>query len=196
MRNILKIMRDRKIVGILGVAGLIWSSTWVFSSLRIALNTVFQVEKGRGMIGGAGIDLLMIFLAGIFLVASMAVSSAVTFIQGFHFNFLLDLGPLLRFLLKYVIPFFFSFWMFFLVYKIVPNKSGSFKSAFQAACFTSILWEAAKQFFGWYVLHLGRFSMLYGSLSTLAIFFLWLYYSSVILILGGEVAFLLEKEKD
>jgi membrane protein len=57
------------------------------------------------------------------------------------------------------------------------------------------LWEVAKQLFGWYVLHLGRFSIIYGSLSALAIFFLWIYYSSVILILGGEVAFLLEKER-
>jgi len=50
--------------------------------------------------------------------------------------------------------------------------------------------------FGWYVLHLGRFSMVYGSLSTLAVFFLWIYYSSAILILGEEVAFLLEKKND
>ena len=53
--------------------------------------------------------------------------------------------------------------------------------------------EVSKQLFGWYVLHLGRFSAVYGSLSTLAIFFLWFYYSSAILLLGGEVAFLLEK---
>ena len=38
--------------------------------------------------------------------------------------------------------------------------------------------------------------MVYGSLSTLIIFFLWVYYSSVILILGGEVAFLLEKGEE
>jgi uncharacterized BrkB/YihY/UPF0761 family membrane protein len=37
--------------------------------------------------------------------------------------------------------------------------------------------------------------MVYGSLSTLAIFFLFVYYSSAILILGGEIAFLLEKRR-
>jgi uncharacterized BrkB/YihY/UPF0761 family membrane protein len=36
--------------------------------------------------------------------------------------------------------------------------------------------------------------MIYGSLSALVIFFLWIYYSSVILLLGGEVAFVLEKK--
>jgi uncharacterized BrkB/YihY/UPF0761 family membrane protein len=52
MRNILRITWDRKIVGMIGMGGLIWTSTWVFSSLRIALNIVFQTEKGRGIFLG------------------------------------------------------------------------------------------------------------------------------------------------
>lgn len=193
MKNMLAIIRDRKIVGILGLGGLIWASTWVFSSLRIALNTVFQVQKGRKFLRGKAIDLFMILLAEVFLLVSMALTSLVTFIQSYRFSFFGDIGPVTRFGLKYLIPFFFTFWMFFLVYKIVPNKKVHFKPAFQAAVFASLLWEIAKQLFGWYVLHLGRFSVIYGSLGTLAIFFFWVYYSSAILILGGEVAFLLEK---
>jgi YihY family inner membrane protein len=67
MRNISRIIRDRKIVGILGIGGLIWTSTWVISSLRTALNMIFQVEKDRGILRGKAIDLFMILLAGIFL---------------------------------------------------------------------------------------------------------------------------------
>jgi membrane protein len=196
MRNVLRIIRDRKIVGILGIGGLIWTSTWVFSSLRTALNMIFQVEKDRGILRGKAIDLLMILLAGIFLLMSMILTSGITFIQSYRFGPFLSLGPSLRFILKYIIPFFFTFWMCFLIYKIIPNRKIHFRAALQAALFTSLLWEVAKQLFGWYVQHLGRFSMVYGSLSTLAIFFLWIYYSSVILLLGGEVAFLLEKEGD
>jgi membrane protein len=66
--------------------------------------------------------------------------------------------------------------------------------ALQAALFTSLMWEVAKHMFGWYVLLSPRFSMLYGSLSTLAIFFFWIYYSATILVWGGEIAFLLEKK--
>ncbi len=47
MKNIFRIIRDRKIVGILGVGGLIWTSTWVFGSLRIALNIVFSGGQGK-----------------------------------------------------------------------------------------------------------------------------------------------------
>ena len=37
--------------------------------------------------------------------------------------------------------------------------------------------------------------MVYGSLATLAIFLLWIYYTSAIFLFGGEIASLLEQEK-
>ena len=196
MGNILRIIRDRKIVGILGIGGLIWTSTWVFSSLRTALNIIFQAEKGRGILHGKAVDLLMILLAGIFLLMSMMLSSGITFLQSYHLSFFLDMKPALRFVLKYLIPFFLTFSMCFLIYKIIPNRKIHIQTALQAACFTSLFWEVAKQLFGWYVSYLGRFSVVYGSLGTLAVFFFWIYYSSAILLLGGEVAFLLEKSRD
>ena len=67
--------------------------------------------------------------------------------------------------------------------------------AFKATFVASILWEVAKQLFGWYILHLGRFSALYGSVATLAIFLLWIYYTAAIFLFGGEIANLLEQGK-
>jgi len=195
MKNILRIIRDRKIVGVLGMGGLAWASTWVFSSLRTALNMVLQVEDSRSLVRGKAIDLLMVLFAGFLLLLSMAFTSGITIIQSYRLSPFLKMGYILRFALKYVLPFFLTCGMCFLIYKIIPYRKIHFKPALQAALLTSFLWEVAKQLFGWYVLHLGRFSMVYGSLSTLAIFFLWIYYSSAILILGGEMVFLLEQKK-
>jgi membrane protein len=193
MKNIFRIIRDRKIVGLLGIGGLIWTSTWVFTSLRIALNIVFRADKGRGVLRGKAVDLSMVMLAMILLLMSMSLTSIIAFIQKYGFSFYVDLRPITRFIIKYAIPFFFTYWMFFLIYKIIPNKRVLIKPIFHAALFTSLFWEVAKQLFGWYVFRLGRFSIVYGSLGFLAIFFLWVYYSSAILLLGGEVAYLLEK---
>ena len=193
MRNILTIVRDRKIVGIVGIGGLIWASTWVFSSIRTALNMIFQVKKSQGIVYGKTVDLFMVLLSGTLLLVSMILTSGITFLRGSHTSLLLGMGLITKFLLKYIIPFFFTFGMFLLIYKIVPNRRIHLKTAFQAALFTSLFWEVAKQCFSWYVLHLGKFSAVYGSLGTLAIFFLWVYYSAAILLLGGEAAFFLEK---
>ena len=171
MENLSTIIQDRKIVGILGIGSLIWVSSWVFNSFRTALNIVFQVEKSRSLLWGIAVDFLMVLLAGFLLLLSMVFTSVITIIQTFSPFRFLHIGPISQFILKYLLPFFFTFWMSFLIYKIVPNKKVLFKPVLQAALFTSLLWEVAKHLFAWYVLHFTRFSMIYGSLSTLAVFF-------------------------
>jgi membrane protein len=193
--NIFRLIQDRKVVGILGIGGLVLAVLSVFSSLRAALNIVFEVEKPQGIIRGTAIDLFMLLLAGIFHIVSMAMTSVFTFYKSYQLQSVLILGSMIIVFLKYLVPFFFTFWMFFFIYKIAPNRKIHSITAFKATCFTSVLWEVAKQFFGWYVHNLGKFSVVYGSLSTLVIFVLWVSYSAAILILGGKIAFLLEKER-
>jgi membrane protein len=195
MGSLMDLIEKRQIVGILGFVGLLWFSTWVFSSLRIALNIVFRTEKSRGMLQGIGIDLLMIVLVGILLLVSMILSTMVTFLQGYQGRFPLAIGPSIQWILKYLLPFFLTFCMFFLIYKIIPNKRVHFKSALQAALFSSLLWEVAKHLFAWYVVHLAKYSIFYGSLSTLVVFVLWVYYSATVLVVGGEFAYFLEEDQ-
>jgi membrane protein len=195
MGSLMDLIKSRQIVGILGFAGLLWFSTWVFSSLRIALNIVFRTEKSRGMLPGIGIDLLMILLVGILLLVSMILSSAVPFLQSYQGRIPVAIGPTIQWILRYLLPFFLTYCMFFLIYKIIPNKRVHFKSALQAALFTSLLWEAAKHLFAWYVIHLAEYSIFYGSLSTLVVFILWVYYSTTVLVVGGEFAYFLEEDR-
>jgi membrane protein len=195
MENLADVIQNRQIVGILGFVGLLWISTWVFSSLRIVLNIVFRVEKRLGMLRGIGIDLLMILLVGILLLVSMILSSVVTFLQGYQGRIFVVTGPTIQWILKYLLPFSLTYCMFVLIYKIIPNKRVHISSALQAALFTSLLWELAKHLFAWYVVHLARYSIFYGSLSTLVVFVLWVYYSSTILVVGGEFAYFLEEDR-
>lgn len=192
--SLMDLIESRQIVGILGFVGLLWFSTWVFASLRIALDIVFRVEKSRGMLGAIGIDLLMILLAGIFLLVSMILTSVVTFLQGYHGQIPVAIGPTIQWILKYLLPFLFTYCMFFFIYKIIPNTRVHFASALQTALFISLLWELAKHLFGWYVVHLATYSIFYGSLSTVIIFVLWVYYSSMILVVGAEFAYFLEED--
>lgn len=195
MKKLIDVIQNRQIVGILGFVSLLWFSTFVFGSLRIALNIVFRVEKSGGILRGIGIDLLMIYLAGTLLLVSMILSSAVTFLQSYQGQISVAIGPTIQWILKYLLPFFLTVGMFFLIYKIIPNKKVHFKSSLQAAFFTGLLWEIAKHLFTWYVVHLARYSFFYGSLSTLAILVLWVYYSSTILVVGGEFAYFLEEDR-
>jgi uncharacterized BrkB/YihY/UPF0761 family membrane protein len=113
MKNLTDVIQNRQIVGILGFLGLLWFSSWVFNSMRIAINIVFRVEKSRGILRGLGIDLLMILLAGILLLVSMILSSAVTFLQNYQGQIPLAIGPTVQCILKYRLPFPLTVGMFF-----------------------------------------------------------------------------------
>jgi membrane protein len=194
-KNLVDVIQNRQIFGILGFVFFFWFSTWIFSCLRIALNIVFRVEKSRGMLRGIFVDLLMIILTGILLLVSMLLSSGVTFLEGYKGQLSVAIGPKTQWILKYLLSFLLTFCMYFLIYKIVPNKKIHYKSALQAALFTSMLWEMAKHLFTFYVVHSAVYSVIYGSLSTLVLFILWVYYSSAILVVGGEFAYFLEEER-
>lgn len=194
-QTLFQVIQARKIVGIFGFAGLLWVSTWVFGSLRVALNIVFRVQKGRGVVRGIGIDILMILAVGCLMLLSMALTSFVTIVQGYETHFPVAIGPALRWVLKYLVPLFLAYCMFFLIYYILPNRKVHSKPAMLSALFAGILWELMKQVFGWYVAHLTRLPIIYGSLSAVVAFFFWVYYSAAILLLGGELAFLLEARR-
>ncbi len=61
-----------------------------------------------------------------------------------------------------------------------------------AICFGS-LWILARSIFGWYVTHVARINFLYGSLSSLVIVLLWIYYSAAALLFTLELMHVLHK---
>jgi membrane protein len=71
MRNLFDLIQNRDVVGFLGIGALVWVSTLVFSTLRTALNMVFGVEKGRSLLRGLGVDLLMIFFFWVYYSAAI-----------------------------------------------------------------------------------------------------------------------------
>ncbi|MBN2337572.1 MAG: YihY/virulence factor BrkB family protein, partial [Acidobacteria bacterium] len=100
-----------------------------------------------------------------------------------------------RWVFQYLLPLFLTCCVFFLIYKIVPKRKVRTVSVFQASLFAGLFWELAKHSFGWYVAQFAPYSLFYGSLSTVIIIVLWVYYSSVILVAGAEFAYLLEERR-
>jgi membrane protein len=81
--------------------------------------------------------------------------------------------------------------IFALIYKYSPNiKSGdtlSLKSTFPGAVFTSLSWIILSLIFSYYVSNFGRYSVTYGSLGGVIVLLVWLFISSIVIILGGEI---------
>lgn len=81
-----------------------------------------------------------------------------------------------------------------MIYKFLPNNRRRWRNQLPGAIFTAFGWILASFIFSIYIDIFKGFSNMYGSLTTIVIIMLWLYFCMYILLLGGEVNVLLEQE--
>ena len=87
----------------------------------------------------------------------------------------------------FLIPFLMSTVAFFLIYRLLPNRTISTKSALIGGLVAGILFEIAKRLFAYYVIHFPSQQAIYGAFATIPIFLLWIYLSWIIILLGAEI---------
>jgi membrane protein len=192
IRDVLRQLIDQS-TGLLsiGMVFLIWFSTRLIGTLRTALREIFDIQEDRGIVAGKIFDIKMVFAAGTLLVVNVALTLVLDLIVRYGIR-ILGLNPdqIQAFQIFYsqALAFVVIWLMFFLIYRYLPARKTLWRTAILAATFTAVLFEVMKHVFGWYVTSIANYSSTYGSLSILIILFLWIYYTAIAFILGGEVA--------
>ncbi len=87
-------------------------------------------------------------------------------------------------ILKWPITIFIIFITLKLIYTIAPNKEIKSCSVNKGAIFTTILWAIVTWIYSFYVTHLAKYNIFYGSASNIIILMLWIYIISYIFVLG------------
>lgn len=83
--------------------------------------------------------------------------------------------------------------VFILFYFYTPNCRVYYRDIFPGAILSTLGWLVLSVGFAFYVNNFGNFSKTYGSIGAIIILLLWLYWSSMIVLTGGELnAVLLE----
>lgn len=168
-----------------------------YQAIHKAMERVFCVEQRRSLVGQVGMSLLvMTALAGIAIV-SFSLTALIPILPKL-------LGPALwvhvkgltPILIRFVLPFLVVFVTVMFLYKIVPRKKISLHDAMWGALFTAVMLEAGKHAFSWYVKTVVNLGTIYGSLSTFMTFLFWVYFSSSVFLVGGEVVQALSRERE
>lgn len=183
---------DRGWFGVLGLVGLIWASTRLFGSLRTVLEVIFEIppEERLGIVEGKIHDIKMVVVVGSLFLLTISLTTALRWVKNYGVGFLgLDAYNISWFwsLTSLAVAYVITFLMFFFVYRYVPDRWIPRQDAAIAALFCSVLFEVAKQVFVSYLAEFGRFLELYGSFTSLVAVSFWVYYSSIVFILGGEL---------
>ena len=110
--------------------------------------------------------------------------------------------PVIRYVIDFVIEIRTIMTICFLIivsvvlYEFLPNKRGKLKNQLPGAIFTAFGWTLASFLISIYMDIFKGFSNMYGSLTTIVLIMLWLYFCMYVMLLGGEINDLLEEQLD
>lgn len=197
-KRIDEFVQYKTIAGIVGGLGLLFASSGLFSSMRTILNKVFAVETDVNVIIGKLRDFALVLMVLLIFFATTILMPFINLIMQFANNF-----EFLSFLrtgyFEHVILSLFSLSLIYIVFAVlylaVPVRRIGRKTVFVSALWAAILWEAAKQLFGVYITNYAAFGKIYGAYALVVVVAFWIYYSSVVFIMGAEVGRLYSERK-
>lgn len=185
------VLAGRKSFGVIGLVLFLWISSRLIATLRTSLKEIFDLPDERGIVEGKVFDLQMMVVAGTLFVANTGITVILDAAQSLGVRLIgsrwVDVQTV-QLVWARLLAFLFIFLMFLLIYRYLPKRRTPWRMALVAAVFTSIAWELLKGLFAIYVLHANSWQRVYGALVTPIILVLWIYYSAMVFILGGEIA--------
>ncbi len=182
--------------GLLAVIGFIITiilSTNAMAVVLKGLNRAYKVEETRSFIYTRLLSLTMVFVntAILFLTVNLIVFGKV--ILKFLTNSLgldIDIANAIL-VLRWPVAFLALFVLAYLQYYILPDLSGKEllrrKSAFPGTIFFCVCWLAGSWWFSVYVNNLHTYNFVYGTIGAFAVLMVWLYYTSTLILIGGEI---------
>ena len=182
--------KERTVTGLVGAASLAVVASHVFSVTRTVLNRAFRVRLERGLIRGFVFDVLSVLVVGCGVVAVAFAALVLVALRDLAHRLLLPL-PSTGYLHEMLsLPAFYALGLgtLFLVYRTFPNTPVAGRAAAAAAVGVAVLWELARRAFATYIDVSGVYGRFYGSFGIWVAALVWIYYSSIIFVLGAELA--------
>ncbi|MFN3648192.1 MAG: YihY/virulence factor BrkB family protein [Armatimonadota bacterium] len=177
----------RQTIGIVAIATLLFTASSGFATLETAINATWQTPN-RSFLMNKVFAFGMMLLVGALFVTSLAITAAVQWAGDVSWLAWLEQSYALR-AVGLLLPIAISGLMFTFIYKLYPNARVGWKPALIAGFVTAVLWEAFKLGYAW--VNSGDNTATYGTLAGVAGLILWIYYSSMLVLLGSELTWVL-----
>jgi YihY family inner membrane protein len=169
--------------GIFGVLALIWSALRFFQALVIGVNRAWGFKDYNWW----KLPLKNLFMIGILISALVLGLLAPLIFNRLKTIFYLDINLIVG-VLPMILPPAILFYGLLMFYKFAPRRPARFGQVWIAALLATLLLELGQNVFEWYLGAFTSFNALYGVFGTIMGLLLWIYFSGVILLLGGCIA--------
>jgi membrane protein len=190
------VVQSRHVTGVLGIGFLLWVGIGVFDAITSSLTALTGERETRSYFRRKLVAFIMLAAASLLFVA--------TLIGGW----ILAAWPELEVLIgvRVVLPPFITapgFPRFFtsvllacllsIVYRVAPVRAIRWPWAIAGASVAAVLWFEARVLFNTYLTQYARYNLFYGILGGFIGLVLWVFYTAIILLLGGLLADVLDR---
>lgn len=160
-------------------------------SMIVVASTIYETDGKstiKTYIKSFALAVILIFLFAFLIIVPVLSTKILNLLHNFKIiSSLTDNIINIYNLLKWPISVFIIYINIKIIYILLPNKYIPKKSVNKGALFTTILWIISTFIYSFYITHLTKYNIFYGSASNVIILMLWIYLISYIFVLGMSI---------
>jgi membrane protein len=167
----------------------LWAASNGMNAIIRGINKAYNEEETRSFWKLRGISILFTLGLALTILFAFVLLVLGRLLGQMLFDFIGQPEAFLRgwTLFRFALPLLVMLVVFMFFYRYAPNHPVSFRKVLPGAIFTSLGWVLTSWAFSFYVNEFGNFTAIYGSLGGMIVLLLWLYLSSMIILIGGEL---------
>lgn len=184
------VIQSRGGITIISGGFLFWSALGVFSSLSSGIERAFESPKRRPFLQDKLVGLFLMAITGVLAVGSLVIGIATGIVQAATADVLARVpgGGVALGVIGLVVPAILIFIAFAAIYRIVPNRHVSLQEVWPGALVAALLWTVLRFGFTYYATRIAHYDSAFGPISTGVTLLVFLYFASVIVLVGAEVS--------
>jgi membrane protein len=184
------VIASRGGIGIFGLVFLVWGALGIFSAVSKGISTAFAATRPRPFLQDKLLGLVLMSVTGILGVASIGVGVLTGILQEASRDALdrIPGGWLALGIIGFGVPLVLIFVAFLVIYRLVPNRHVTLGEVWPGALVATVLWTVLRVGFTWYATGVANYASAFGPISATISLLVFLYFASVIVLLGAEVA--------
>lgn len=173
-----------------GVILLLWSVIQLLSSVENAFNDIWKAKMSRAWVRKFTDYLSIMLIAPIFIILSSGVMVLIeTHVKQIFTDIAIIsfMKPIAMFGIK-LIPYVLMWFLFGIIYMIMPNTKVNFRSAMTAGFLAGSMFQLTLWGYMYFQVGVSRYNAIYGSFAALPLFLILMHLGWQIVLFGAEIA--------
>lgn len=184
------LLKGYSLVAIIGFLTTLYLASNSIAVIIKCLNKSDKIKETRSFIHTKILSVIMVFVYVFFLFFSVNLivfgQSILNIISKYIHIIPLEVSQLILFL-RWPVTFILIFMLAVINYYVLPAKKVKIKDVIPGSLFFTVFWLIGSWMFSVYINNFGSYNKVYGSIAAFAILMIWLYFTSIIILVGGEI---------